>query len=67
MPRGEGRFWGFFFSIGLNDVFECILKTEVFLTHARKVDSVSVWTIYHNGIVIFSSSLRCSLLQDRSC
>jgi len=46
MPQWEGRLWGFFSPIGLNGFFECILKTDMYLTHAWKVDSISVWIIY---------------------
>jgi len=43
-PRGRTGF-GFFLPTDLNGVFECIFKTETYLTHAWKVDNIPVWTI----------------------
>ena len=40
LARGRGGFWGFL-PIGLNGVFECIFKTEMYSTPAWKFDSIS--------------------------
>jgi len=34
IPQGEGKVLGAFLPVGLNGVFECIFKTEMYLTHA---------------------------------
>jgi len=33
-PQGEGKVLGFSLPIGLNGVFECIIKTEMYSTRA---------------------------------
>jgi len=42
-PKGNGNFWCFFHFHCLNGIF----LTEMYLTNARKVDNISVQTIYH--------------------
>jgi len=43
MTQGEVEVWVFFAPIGLNGIF----LTEMYATRAWKVDSISVWTVYH--------------------
>jgi len=45
-PKGKGRFWGFF-PIGLNDIFGCVFKTQIYLTRAWKLYNIFIWQIYH--------------------
>jgi len=50
--NGNGRFWGFS-PIGLNGVFECILKIEMYSTRAWKFDDISVQTAYQWNHYLF--------------
>jgi len=49
---GRGWFRGFL-PFGLNSVFKCAFKTEMYLTRAWKVDNISVWTMYRRNRYLF--------------
>jgi len=51
IPNGKGRFWRFF-AVGLNGIFGCTFKTEMYPTRAQKVYNISVWAI-HQFILLF--------------
>jgi len=52
-PQGKREVLGFFSPIGLNDVLECILKTEMYLTCESKADNISVRTVYQRNRYLF--------------
>jgi len=63
LPKGKGRFWEFFFRIGLNGVFECIFKQKcIRLVHEK----LTIFPYQHfiNGIVTYSSFLKYTLLRE---
>jgi len=47
--KGKENFGGFFLSIGLNSVFDCIFKTQIYSTCVWKVDSISSELLFNTG------------------
>jgi len=71
VPQGEGWFGGFVVPIGLNGICYRMFKTDVYLTYALKVDSISVRTMYHwnryfIGFLKIQSSSRSMVVFTRN-